>query len=120
MLDIIAAHPFLSRISYGNYEFIGLIINQDQHVTSFYDYNALSSNLDRMAFLSAGELWWNETNRQIPIIMICRKLVERFDYAVKTTITKDTIIVDGHITNISRITENRAKQKDVRLIRKLK
>ena len=33
--------PFISVLNYGDEEYVGIIINQDQHVTSFYDLNAI-------------------------------------------------------------------------------
>ena len=35
--------PFISVINYGEEEFVGIIINQDQFVTSFYDLNAIKT-----------------------------------------------------------------------------
>jgi hypothetical protein len=35
--------PFISVLNYGEDEYVGIIINQDQFVTSFYDLNAIKT-----------------------------------------------------------------------------
>lgn len=49
--------PFISVINYGDEEFVGIIINQDQYVTSFYDLNALRTPEEKTKFLEIGEIW---------------------------------------------------------------
>ena len=39
--DIETNFPFLSVVQYGGDEYIGIIANQDQHVTSMYVYTML-------------------------------------------------------------------------------
>ena len=46
--------PFISVINYGEDEYVGIIINQDQFVTSFYDLNAIRDADAKTAFLSIG------------------------------------------------------------------
>jgi len=43
--------PFISVLNYGNEEYVGIVINQDQYVTSFYDLNAIQSAEDKASFL---------------------------------------------------------------------
>jgi len=33
--------PFISVLNYGEQEYVGIIINQDQFVTTFYDIDAI-------------------------------------------------------------------------------
>ena len=59
--------PFISVINHVNQEYVGIIINQDAQVTSFYDYVSLRSEEEKSKFLELGEAWWWESNRQIPV-----------------------------------------------------
>ena len=59
--------PFLSIVVYGGQEYIGIIANQDQWVTSMFVYTSLKSEQEKKALLDLGEVWWWESNRMIPI-----------------------------------------------------
>ena len=48
--DIEQNLPFISVINYGENEYVGIIINQDQYVTSFYDLNAIKTSDDTKIF----------------------------------------------------------------------
>ena len=110
--------PFISVINYGGEEYIGIIINQDQFVTSFYDLNAIRTPEEKTAFLEVGETWWWESNRQFPINIFCRDQVTPFAYAVKTFNSKDVRIVLGPVVNLMNLTLKRVKRKSVQLVRK--
>jgi len=49
--------PFISVLNYGNDEYVGIIINQDQYVTSFYDIEAIRTPEEKSLFLELGEGW---------------------------------------------------------------
>lgn len=110
--------PFISVIAYGKHEYVGLVINQDQHVTSFYDLNAIATNEERLQFLAVGETWWWETNRKFPIIAFCKTQVEPFNYAIKTFISKDVKIILGPTVSLTKVNEKRIKRKSVHLVRR--
>jgi hypothetical protein len=110
--------PFISVITYGNDEYVGIITNQDQYVTSFYDLNAILSADDKVTFLEIGEIWWWESNRQFPISIFCREELQPFSYAIKTFNSKDTRIILGPVVNLMNLTVKRVKRKSVQLVRK--
>ena len=110
--------PFISVLNYGNDEYVGIIINQDQYVTSFYDLNAILSAEDKATFLEIGEIWWWESNRQFPISIFCREEIRPFAYAIKTFNSKDTRIILGPVVNLMNLTVKRVKRKSVQLVRK--
>jgi hypothetical protein len=109
--------PFISVLHYGENEYVGIIINQDQYVTSFYDLALIKAQDDRSYFLEIGEAWWYESNRQIPINIFCRREIEPFKYAVKTFNSKDVRIILGPIVNLMNMTLKRVKRKSVQLVR---
>jgi hypothetical protein len=110
--------PFISVLNYGELEYIGIIINQDQFVTSFYDLNAIKTAEEQALFLEIGETWWWESNRQFPISIICRDQIQPFAYAIKTFNSKDTRIILGPVVNLMNLTMKRVKRKSVQLVRK--
>jgi hypothetical protein len=112
--------PWISVINYGTDEYVGIIINQDQFVTSFYDLNAIKTPEEKTLFLEIGEAWWWESNRQFPINIFCRDQIGPFAYCVKTFNSKDTRIVLGPVVNLMNLTLKRVKRKSVQLVRKVR
>jgi hypothetical protein len=110
--------PFISVLNYGEEEYVGIIINQDQFVTSFYDLNAVRSPDERTILLEIGETWWWESNRQFPINIFCREQIQPFHYAIKTFNSKDVRIILGPTVNLMNLTLKRVKRKSVQLVRK--
>lgn len=111
--------PFISVIQHVDHEYVGIVINQDQHITSFYDYGIIKNEESKQRFLELGEAWWWESNRQIPInIFLSREIIE-FRYAIKNFNTKDVKIVLGPCISLSNIITKRVKRKSITLIRKV-
>ena len=110
--------PFISVLTYGGEEYVGIIINQDQFVTSFYDFNAIKSIEEKSVFLHVGETWWWESNRQFPISIFCKDQIAPFQYAVRTFNSRDVKIILGPVVNLMNLTLKRVKRKSVQLVRK--
>jgi hypothetical protein len=110
--------PFISVINYGEEEYVGIIINQDQYVTSFYDLEMIRTPDEKTVLLELGEIWWWESNRQVPINIFLRKEIEPFKYGIKTFNSKDVRIVLGPVVNLMNLTLKRIKRKSVQLVRK--
>jgi hypothetical protein len=110
--------PFISVINYGELEYVGIIINQDQYVTSFYDIDAIKTPDEKTIFLEIGETWWWESNRQIPINIFLRLEIEPFRYCIKTFNSKDVRILLGPVVNLLNLSVRRIKRKSVQLVRK--
>jgi len=109
--------PFISVLHYGENEYVGIIINQDQHVTSFYDLSFVKSPEEKTNLLEMGEIWWWESNRQVPINIFLRKEIEPFRYAIRTFNSKDVRIVLGPVVNLLNLSLKRVKRKSVQLVR---
>ena len=109
--------PFISVLNYGDLEYVGIIINQDQYVTSFYDLESVKSQPEKTALLELGEVWWWESNRQVPINIFLRKEIEPFRYSIKTFNSKDVRIVLGPVVNLMNLTLKRIKRKSIQLVR---
>lgn len=111
--------PFISVITYGGEEYVGIIINQDQYVTSMYDLNTIKTTDERSKFLEVGEIWWWESNRKIPINVFLRQEMQLFQYAIKTFNSKDVKLIFGPMVNLNDIAKKRVKRTSIKLIRKL-
>ena len=109
--------PFITVLHYGDNEYVGIIINQDQFVTSFYDLEILRTPNEKTLLLEIGEIWWWESNRQVPINIFLRKEIEPFRYAIKTFNSKDVRIILGPVVNLSTLSLKRIKRKNVQLVR---
>jgi len=118
--DIEKNFPFISVVQYGGNEYVGIIINQDQYVTSMYVYTDLRSSREREEFLDLGGVWWWESNRLIPINIFLRKDMEKFKYAIQTMNSKDVKVTIGPIVNLLNMTVKRIKRKNVQLVKKPK
>jgi len=110
--------PFISVINHVNQEYVGIIINQDAQVTSVYDYAAIRTDSEKTRFLELGEVWWWESNRQIPINIFLLKEIAEFRYAIRNFSTKDVKVLFGPCTSLNDIIVKRIKRKSITLIRK--
>jgi len=110
--------PFLSLIRKGDLEFVGIIQNQDNQVTSFYDYGRIMQPQDKMKFLKMGETWWWESNRKIPINIFLKGDFAYFKPTLVTLSTKDVEIVHGPCVRLDEISEKRLKRRTIQLMRR--
>ena len=110
--------PFITVVKYGNHEYVGIVINQDNSITSLYDYNLLKIEEQKIQFLELGEVWWWESNRMLPINIFLRKEMEIFRYAIKNFTTKDVNILMGPVVNLHNIMLKRVKRRSIQMVRK--
>tara|TARA_B110000902_G_C14211955_1_gene551671 strand:- start:95 stop:466 length:372 start_codon:yes stop_codon:yes gene_type:complete len=118
--DIETNFPFISVVQYGGNEYVGIIINQDQYVTSMYVYTDIRSRAEQQLFLNLGEAWWWESNRLIPINIFMRGELEHFKYCIMTMNSKDVKVSVGPTVNLNNMSIKRVKRKNVQLIKKIK
>lgn len=118
--DIQENYPFLSVVTYGGNEYVGIIVNQDQYVTTMYIVTDLHSAEEKQLMLDAGEIWWWESNRMIPINIFLRREMERFRYCLITMNSKDVKVTLGPCINLNNLSIKRVKRKSVQLVKKPK
>jgi hypothetical protein len=110
-------HPFITCIKSNDIEYVGLIINFDEFVTSIYDISVIRTHEEKQSFLTMGETWWWESNRKIPINIFLLREMQPFRYSIKTFNSKDIEIIFGPTVNLSEIAEKRIKRKSIQLVR---
>jgi len=118
--DIEENFPFLSVVTYGGQEYIGIINNQDNIITSIYVYTDLKTDYEKQKFVELGEVWWWESNRMIPISIFLRDEIEYFKYCLKTMNSKDVKVTLGPTVDLTNLAVKRVKRKTTQLIRKPK
>lgn len=112
--------PFMTCVKSNDIEYVGIIINLDTNVTSIYDYSILKTDAEKQMFVEAGEIWWWESNRKIPISIFLLKEMQQFRYTIKTFNSKDIEVLFGPVVNLGEIAEKRVKRKSIQLVRNIK
>jgi hypothetical protein len=110
--------PYVSVVAYGGNEYVGIISNQDQYVTTMFVYTSLKTDQDKKLLLDLGEIWWWESNRMIPINIFLRKEIDTLKYCMMTMNSKDVKVVIGPCVNVTNLTLKRIKRKSVQLVKK--
>ena len=113
-------YPFISVVTYGGQEYVGIIVNQDQFVTSMLIYSKLRSMEEKKLLLELGDTWWWESNRMIPINIFLRNEIDLIKYCQMSMNSKDVKIVLGPTVNLGNLSVKRVKRKNVQLVRKPK
>jgi len=110
--------PFISVLNHVDQEYVGIIINQDHQITSMYDYSLIRTEFEKSRFIELGEVWWWESNRQIPISIFLAREILNYKYAIRNFSTKDTKVLLGPVTSLNDIIVKRVKRKSITLVRK--
>ena len=111
--------PFISFLTYGGNEYLGIIQNCDQYITNVYDYGKLISASDKQLFLELGEVWWWESNRTIPINIFMKQVWAPFRYCLRTLNSKDVAVIHGPQINLRNLAQKRIKRKQIVLVKKI-
>ncbi len=118
--DIEEKFPFLSVVTYGGQEYVGIVNNQYGFITTMYSLNDLINEEHRDRFLELGDIWWWESNRMIPINIFLRHDMEPFRYCMVNMNSKDVKIIHGPTVNLKNLSMKRVKRRSVQLIKKPK
>jgi hypothetical protein len=117
--QLLKKYPFLTYLVYGGNEYIGVIQNLDEVITTIYDYGALRTLEQKQQFLELAETWWWESNRLIPINVFLKSEWQPFRTVVKTMNSKDVEIKFGPQVSLKEIAAKRSKRRSITLVRKL-
>jgi hypothetical protein len=117
--QLLKKYPFLTYLVYGGNEYIGVIQNLDEVITTIYDYGALRTLEQKQQFLELAETWWWESNRLIPINVFLKAEWQPFRTVVKTMNSKDVEIKFGPQVSLKEIAAKRSKRRSITLVRRL-
>jgi len=110
--------PFISVVAYGGNEYVGIISNQDNTITTMYVYDKLKSDEHKKLLLELGEIWWWESNRMIPINIFLKKDIVELNYCMISMNSKDVKVSIGPCVNLNNLSLKRVKRKSVQVMRK--
>jgi len=116
---LLELHPYLSIIAYGGTEYIGIIQNVDDYITTIYDFQVLKSDDQKIAFLQLAEEWWWESNRMIPINVFLKAEWAVFRPTLKTLNSKDVDIKFGPHLSLKEIALRKGKRRSITLVRRV-
>jgi hypothetical protein len=117
--EFIKKYPFISYVVYGGNEYIGIIQNVDDILTTVYDFGSLKTEIEKTTFLALGETWWWESNRSIPINVFLRADWGPFRYSLKTMNSRDVEIKFGPYVSLKEIAAKKTKRRSIVLVRKI-
>ena len=112
-------YPFISLCMYANAEYVGVIQNKDDVVTTIYDFGAVADQADKMLYLELASAWWWESNRSIPINIFLKQDWDPFKMTLRTFINKDLEILHGPVCSLSDMARKKSKRKSITLVRRM-
>jgi len=112
-------YPFITLCIYANAEYVGVVQNRDEIVTTIYDFGSILDQESKILFLELASTWWWESNRSIPINIFLRKDWEQFRYTLRTFVNKDLEILHGPACSLLDIVRKKSKRKSITLVRRM-
>jgi hypothetical protein len=112
-------YPFISLCVYADNEYVGVIQNRDDAVTTIYDFGAILEQEQKLRYLELAAVWWWESNRSVPINIFLRGEWEQFRYTLRTFSNKEFEILHGPICSLMDIVRKKSKRKSITLVRRI-
>ena len=112
-------YPFITLCMYANQEYVGVVQNRDDIVTTIYDFGSVTDQVEKMLFLELASTWWWESNRSIPINIFLRREWDPFRGTLRTFANKDLEILHGPICSLMDIARKKSKRKSITLVRRV-
>lgn len=111
--------PFLTIGQYMDNEICGIVQNCDNQFISIYSYDAIHDENMKKLFLKYGEIWWWESNHQIPINVFLGEQFKMFKPYLKSFVKKDFQVLAGPVVSLSDVITKRIKKRQIQLIKKI-
>ena len=112
-------HPFITICTYSNQDYVGIIQNRDDTVTTLYDYGAIVQPELKSKFLALGDIWWWESNRSIPINIFLKAEWNIFKPYIKTFNNKGLEIIHGPVVSMTDFSKKRSKRRSINLVKRM-
>jgi len=112
-------YPFITLCVYANNEYVGIIQNQDDSITTIYDFGSIQGVGEKQRFLELANVWWWESNRSIPINIFLKGEWDLFKPYLRTFTNKDLEIMHGPICSLSEMARKKSKRKSITLVRRV-
>ena len=112
-------YPFVTLCVYASTEYVGIVQNRDDSVTTIYDFGSVLAQEDKLQFLELASTWWWESNRSVPINIFLRGDWDKFRYTLRTFVNKDLEIIHGPACSLLDIARKKTKRKSITLVRRI-
>ena len=112
-------YPFISLCVYADNEYVGVIQNRDDTVTTIYDFGSIQDADQKIRYLELAAVWWWESNRSVPINIFLRGEWDQFRYTLRTFSNKEFEILHGPICSLMDIVRKKSKRKSIMLVRRI-
>jgi hypothetical protein len=112
-------YPFITLCVYANTEYVGIIQNQDDAITTIYDFGSIQGLGEKQRFLELANVWWWESNRSIPINIFLKNEWNLFRPYLRTFTNKDLEILHGPVCSLSEMARKKSKRKSITLVRRI-
>jgi hypothetical protein len=112
-------YPFITLCVYANTEYVGIIQNQDDAITTIYDFGSIQGLGEKQRFLELANIWWWESNRSIPINIFLKGEWDLFRPYLRTFTNKDLEILHGPVCSLSEMARKKSKRKSITLVRRI-
>ena len=112
-------YPFITLCIYASEEYVRVVQNRDDAVTTIYDFGVVQKQADKLEFLELASVWWWESNRSIPINIFLRGDWDKFRPTLRTFSNKDLEIIHGPACSLMDIARKKTKRKSITLVRRL-
>ena len=112
-------YPFITLCVYATTEYVGIIQNQDEAITTIYDFGAIQDTDAKRRFLELANTWWWESNRSVPINIFLKTEWNVFRPYLRTFTNKDLEILHGPVCSLSEISRKKSKRKSITLVRRV-
>ena len=96
-------YPFITLCIYADLEYIGIVQNRDDTITTIYDFGVLISQDQKQRFIELANVWWWESIR----------------YCLRTFMNRDLTIIHGPVCSLNDISKKRTKRKSITLVRRV-
>ena len=112
-------YPFITLCIYASNEYVGIVQNRDDAITTIYDFGSVTDQDSKRRFIDLANTWWWESNRSIPINIFLRGEWEPFRPTLRTFANKDLEILHGPICSLNDIARKKSKRKSITLVRRV-
>lgn len=113
------SYPFITICHYANTDYVGIVQNRDDTVTTIYDYGSIVDKELKVRFLELGEIWWWESNRQMPINIFLKEDWAIFKQCLRTFNNKGLNILHGPVVSLTELSKKRSKRRSITLVKRL-
>ena len=114
-----AKYPFITLCVHAGIEYVGVIQNRDETITTIYDFGNIHDPDLKRLFIDLANTWWWESNRSIPINIFLKLEWEPFRPYLRTFSNKDLEIIHGPVCSLSDIARRKSKRKSITLVRRV-